>query len=86
MLVVVMVVLGYAAIPFVDHAVSSPSAVAQAAPANRMGAGVAPQAMGPAGAAEESSRSHVLRVGTDLADHSRECQPDKGINTACVYN
>jgi hypothetical protein len=83
-LVVVMVALGYAAIPFVDHAVSSPGAAAQAG--HRTGAGVAPQAMAPAAATDESLRSHVLKVGTDLDDQSRECQPDKGINTACVYD
>jgi hypothetical protein len=86
-LLVVMVVLGYAAVPFVDHAVSSPSVAAQAASANgASGARFAPQAMGPAAAAEESWRSHGRRVGADPSDHSRECQPDLGINTACVYN
>ena len=86
-LVVAMVVLGYAAIPVVHHAVSSPSAVAQAATANRVVAGAAPQAMGHAATApEEALRSHELRVGTDLADHSRECHPELGVNTACVFN
>ena len=86
-LLVLMVVMGYAAVPFVDHAVSSPSVAARAASANGApGARFAPQAMGPAAAADESLRSHVLKVGTDLSDHSRECQPDLGINTACVYN
>jgi hypothetical protein len=87
MLLVVMVVLGYAAVPFVDHAVSSPNVAVQAALTNRAPrVGFAPQAMGPAAAADESLRSHVLKIGVDPSDHSRECQPDLGINTACVYN
>jgi hypothetical protein len=86
-LIVVMVALGYAAIPFVDHAVSSPSVSAQAASVNRTPGAVAPQqAMGAAAAADESLRSHVLKLGADTTDHSRGCEPDLGITTACVYN
>ena len=82
-----LVALGYAAIPFVDHAISSPHAAARIASENP-----APSADARAGkmestaAAEGPMQSHVLKVGSDLTDHSRECQPDAGITTACTYN
>ena len=86
-LLVVLVALGYAAIPFVDHAVSSPRVAAQLAPANQTpGAGIAQEALETAAAAEATLRSQLRSVGSDRTDHSRECQPEAGINTTCIYN
>jgi hypothetical protein len=82
-----LVALGYAAIPFVDHAISSPSAAARITSANAMPSTDARAGMiESAAAAAGSMQSHVLKVGSDLTDHSRECQPDAGITTACTYN
>lgn len=84
---VVLVALGYAAVPLVDHAVSSPGPAAQVAPANRTpGAGVAQQGMENAAAAVGSLHSHLLNVGTERTDHARECQPEAGVDTACIFN
>lgn len=84
---VVLVPLGYTAVPMLDQAMSSPN-VATNAPSNRMQhASPVGQALEPArGGADGSVRGDPAAAGIDRIDLSRECLPDHGVDTACIYN
>lgn len=85
-LLVVLVALGYTAIPLVDHAVSSPRGPAHVAQADRAPEARIPQRSVETAAADASLQTQLRSAGTDRTDHSRECQPEAGINTTCIYN
>ena len=87
LLSIVLVVLGFADVTIVDQSLSSSNAAGMVTPLNRTGsAALAAHANVVSSSSHQSWLGDPQIAGVDRTDHSRECLPDRGVDSACIFN